>query len=783
IDAGGNISLRRTRSAITEMTLESFLRTRDSSDALLEVVGYKSVPTGGQVLLVKTYYPCDFFRSDRISGNFRTGLMEFDKFFAGYKNFFCRGESATRSPAGTITVMNADVTSCEYVENEQEHYSFGCRRLEIRPRSNPNDLSDYNFDRGQHSYWGYDCTLNIAGLPVMWVPMIYAPDYEGPGICQIQGGSDSDWGYFVQTSKKFHLYDYPNTDSRFYLDYYSKHGIGYGNETWIDTEQSKTQLFFYNIYDNHPSFGDNDRDRYRLELPSQRYDIKLSNLTHLTSRLDFRGNFEKISDYYFLDDYFSARATNDPQPSTYAGLEYQFDDFSLGGYFSPRVNDFDTKVQTMPEFRLDVPRQELFKNLYYQGETSAGYYRMMFRNYDSPRTSGNKVDPASYDAIRFDTLHSLYYPINLDWLNFIPRVSQRLTYYNKSSEQKIDYNDLTSLFIADDPELPNNNATVVNYDNYGGYVMRYAAEIGFEANTKIYRSWQNVRNHFWGLDGLRHVFVPYTNYTFLPKPTTSADYLYYFDDTDRLDEQNFSRIGFQNRLQTRRGNYGAESIYEWASMENYIDYHYNQQDDFNHLGDFGTILNFKPTSRLSYQSLLLIDAGGSKDDWVKTQRYGYQVSRCGPMPHWVNKWNNTIRYQVTDDLSVYLAYNYQDAYQQRSIYSMGSTLTDIESGSAFRRSYSRNQTINMGFETALPFERDTKIGYDIYYDVEAGFVTEQRAKIAHRFHCWEVALIASRSQSRDDDGDREADHSVMATLTLTAMPGVKIGQNTAGYQN
>jgi len=32
---------------------------------------------------------------------------------------------------------------------------------------------------------------------------------------------------------------------------------------------------------------------------------------------------------------------------------------------------------------------------------------------------------------------------------------------------------------------------------------------GVEINTKIYRSWQNVKSAYWQLDGLRHVLIPY----------------------------------------------------------------------------------------------------------------------------------------------------------------------------------------------------------------------------------------------------------------------------------
>ena len=58
---------------------------------------------------------------------------------------------------------------------------------------------------------------------------------------------------------------------------------------------------------------------------------------------------------------------------------------------------------------------------------------------------------------------------------------------------------------------------------------------------------------------------PFINYTYIPKPTEDRDHLYYFDDIDRIDEQNFMRFGVENRLQTRSGN-GVRNI---LAMENY----------------------------------------------------------------------------------------------------------------------------------------------------------------------------------------------------------------------
>ncbi len=785
LDAKGHIVLKRSRSKISNLTLEEYDKELKNANKRLEVVGYRMTTIGQQLLVVREFLRSDIFKAERISGNLQTGSIEFDKFFVGYKNFFCSGDSATRTPDGKIKVKNAIVTTCEYIRNNQEHYSVNSSELTIMPEVNPSDLSMYNPDQGEHSYWGYNCTLNVAGIPIFWLPAIYKPADISLGLCQIQGGYDDDWGGFVKTSKKFTLLDYPFTQDRVHLDYYSKRGFGYGNDLWIDTPNSKTNFFAYMIHDQNKWGTDDDDEatyranKYRLGIPSQRYDFKVSNLTHLTSRLDFRGNLEILSDYKFLDDFFSDRSSNTPQPASYAALEYQNDYFSAAAYTRPRVNNFYTAVQKFPEFSLDTPRQELFSNIYHQSTTSFANMNMMFRDWDEPRTTGNGVDPANYGAIRFDTMHMLYYPFQLfEWLNITPRVGGRLTYYNTSSKTKISDNDLASMFIADDIDITNDNMNVVNYDNKGGAVARFAGELGIQANTKIHRSWQNVKNVYWQLDGLRHVAEPYVNYTYMPEPTASREQLYYFDDIDRLERQHFVRLGLKNRLQTRRGDFGSEQIFEWASLENYIDYHMDSQDNLSHLGDLATILKFNPTSKLSLSSTLLLDLSHNKEEIVDTYRNGRYTERAGISAHWIDKWQTTIRYTLFEDASVYLSYNYQDYYKSHSAYSMGSTLTAIESGTAFGRYYNRSQTIRAGLEVPVPFIPETKAAYEIYYDVEAGFMRQQQIRLSKTFHCWKVSLVGVQECSRESDGEKDISHSVYATLSLTAMPGMAVGSSS-----
>ena len=774
LDAKGNIVLRRNSEEIKHLSLYNFKEQRKLPDRLVEIIGYRVKPTGEQMLICRIHMRGDMFKSERISGNLQTGAVEFDKFIGGYKGFYCVGSYASRATDGTMTVKDAVVTTCEYVEDDQEHYSVRCSSLVITPRDNPSDMKLYNPSMGEHSYVGYNCTFNIGGVPMAWVPMVYKASDESPGLAQISGGHDSDWGYWVKVSKKFQLMDYPDAGVRTHTDYYSKHGVGYGADVWANTEESKTSLFAYFIYDNHPT-GGNDDDNIRMAATSQRYDMKFSNMSHMTDRLDLRVNVEKISDYYMLQDFFSDRANNQPQATSYTALEYQFDRLSVTGYVQPRVNDFYTETQRLPELRIDVPRQELFKNLYYQGENSLANMRMTFRDFDSPNLNGNGVAPESYSAVRFDSLHMFYYPVKVDWLNIIPRAGGRLTYYNRSSKTNMGTDELNNLFVADDPNRGSPDVDVTNYDDRNGNIFRFAGEAGVEANTKIYRSWQDIKNSFWEIDGMRHVIIPYVNYTGIPEPTTSAENIYYFDDTDRISRQNFVRFGTKNRLQTRRGEYGKEQIYEWASVETFQDFHLSTEPGFGHMGDMGSIVRFNPTDRLSLSSLLLLNP---YDSGVKVDSSDVSSGerKAGLNCDWIDKWETTLRYRFIEDASAYISYIYQNPYKQRSVYSMGSTLAEIESGTAFTRYHTdRIQEIRLGMDTLLPFDRNTKVGYEIYYDVEAGFFRQQQVKVSHTFHCVVLAVVAAQSQDRDNDGNKELKNSISATVTLTKLPGFGAG--------
>ncbi len=765
-EASGNIRIYELRKEKSVIPLNQLAELCSYPQAEVKIVGYAIDPTGTQRVKVEVTYRGNMFKASRVTGNLASGYFKFVDFIGRYKTFTMKAKSGTRNPGGKITIKDGEISSCAYLAHDNSHYSVKCSSAVISPQQTTGFGLSGGKDFGDNSLWATNCSYNIYGIPVMWTPFVYKPKDEGLGLIRLKGGYNTYWGGFILGSKRYTLSDSPYSTVKLMADYYSERGFGYGADAAILTEFSKTNILGYGIYDIKQYRTTEDTPKHRLTIPHARYNVRINNVTHLTPRLDFRGQFQLLSDYYFLYDFFKDQYNNNPEPSTYGAFEYQFDRFTASVFARTQTNNFFNTVEDLPTFRFNFPRQELFKNIYWEGQTSLGYYNMKWREFNRPRTMGNKVDPKNYKSARFDTVNMFFYNLRLDNFTLIPRAGVRLTYYNRSSKKKISSDNLNAMWAVSAPE-GDSSATVVNYDAKGGGRVRFVGEIGLEGTGKISRSWLNVRNAYWRLDGLRHVIEPYFNYTYIPNPTVDRDHLYFFDEIDRIEMQNFVRLGIRNRIQTRRGDYGSEKIYDWFSMENYWDYHFETNGGLNNAGDFATKIYFNPSEKLSFLSFFSIDVA-QDEDLIKPAVEGGKGHGIGL--DWLNKWELMVRYNPTADINLFMSYVLQNPYTTHSVYSMGSNFTEIQGGGTFDQYYtSYIQNIRFGFGTPLMPDRKLRAEYEFFYDFQAGYMRQQQLRLIKKLHCWEAALELSQNRKRDTSGEKEFIYTAMLTFTLVDM--------------
>ncbi len=844
LEAAGNVAFATQLSQKRNLTPAEYERLLEQPAYKVIAEGINTNPDGNQTIRATVISNCAYLSAERASGSLETGAFQFRNFLikAGYMYF--RGFLAERYPNGTIKMFDSRMTTCEYEMDSNAHYGIKSSVMTLKPREANRSIYNYNPDQGEHSLLMLSDFINVWNVPVFWLPALYKPADSNSFGVRFEFGKDSDWGYYLRTLKEFDIIEEPAVvRAGLMVDYYSDRGFGLGTTVDILTPNSKTEFFAYYLRDRNPySFWSEDRndveegwdrrDWYaqygRYELPNDRYEFRLANLTHLTPHLDFRGVVDVISDFNFLEDFFETRYNQNVQPPSYAAVEYQAEHFSATLQTTFRVNDFYTTMERLPELRFDFFRQELFKNIYYQGETSAGYYRTRWREYDFPRGMNPKLDirsilakedqlyrwneivrrygttnkygaskylqevdpaafagyfedPKDYESFRFDTLHGLYYPFQLfGALNLIPRAVGRFTAYSKSSKKAMSVDDLYTMYALDEKYLwPNYMLKAMSYDDKGGARYRFAVELGLEGNVKLSRAWQTPRNAFWQIDGLRHVAVPYFNLVYIPKPTEDYQHLYYFDEVDQIEKTAFIRLGIQNRLQTRRNN----RLYQWISMENYWDFHFQKTENFNHIGDLGTILRFTPTNDMTFFTEFLLDAGGNNDHDTEVIRGGKNVGRPGLSWKLINKFNAGFRYKIATDWIFTLRYNYSDAYAQRTVYSMGSTLAMINATTAFKSYVSREQTINASL--AFPtFDKRLKGRIFASYDIDADLIDGLGVIFRRDFHCWYLALATGISNDREYSSTKKRWRTewcpfVTVTVGISAMPALSY---TANYE-
>ena len=144
----------------------------------------------------------------------------------------------------------------------------------------------------------------------------------------------------------------------------------------------------------------------------------------LRTNLTLRGAVRYQTDSQIVRDFFETEHRQNAQPSTYVELNQVWSNWSLDLMAQPRVNDFQETVERLPDLKLTGLRQQVWGTpVFYESESSAGYYQREFAYVDTNR----------FSAFRGDTYHQLLLPWNFfGWLNVTPRVGGRFTYYGEA---------------------------------------------------------------------------------------------------------------------------------------------------------------------------------------------------------------------------------------------------------------------------------------------------------------------------------------------------------------
>jgi LPS-assembly protein len=506
---------------------------RDTGEAVAD--GHVRIEQGDQLWV-----------GDHIRYNFKTHQMQTDQFRTGKTPLFAAGQKLQGNVTNqTYNARHAFVTSDDVSQPETR---VRASRIKIVP--------------------GKYVELWNAVLFVDKVPVFYFPYYRrniGPHANNwtFTAGDRTSYGPFILNTYTWWLND--TVDGKLHLDYREKRGFGLGPDINLHLNEWGNATFkYYYIHDHDqyagtnglPNFGSVPQDRQRVYLGWQATPATNLNLKALV-------NYQ--SDAYLEHDFFEGDYLQNPQPNTFFEQNKYWSNWSLDALTTPQLNDFFNQVERLPDVRLTGLRQQVLDTpVYYDSQSSAGYYKMYFAN-------TNGFAPPDYSAGRLDTFHQLLLPWTVfNFLNITPHVGGRMTYYTSETG----------------PGGTNSETG------------RAVLNTGISASFKASQLWPSVKSRFWDVDGLRHIIEPSVNYVFVPSPSQAPSQLPQFDSAlpslgllpvqfpdynniDSIDSENVVRLGLHNSVQTKREGQ-IDNLVDWNLA---IDWRINPSGDPNNLDE------------------------------------------------------------------------------------------------------------------------------------------------------------------------------------------------------
>ncbi|MEA1927233.1 MAG: hypothetical protein U9N73_03435, partial [Candidatus Auribacterota bacterium] len=281
----------------------------------------------------------------------------------------------------------------------------------------------------------HNAAIYVGSVPLFWLPYYRRSLKDDCRGSFIYPGYRNTWGFFLLTGYQWCA---PGVWITPHLDYRYRRGLAYGLDGRFyvgDTGKGDWQTYYL----QDEGYEDSDDDISTRE----RYLIEFNYRQSLFYRIQSYFSFHYLSDPTIRQDFFRSEYDSDSQPESYLYLNRRWDEISLSFKIRPRINDFYTITEKLPEAKLQVQEFQLGESdFYYQGENSATNFKKKYGGESSSR----------YESFRFDTYHQMSYNRKFfGWLNIYPAVSIRGDYYSRGPGDPVDYGSGVSAAVSSSP--------------------------------------------------------------------------------------------------------------------------------------------------------------------------------------------------------------------------------------------------------------------------------------------------------------------------------------------
>lgn len=546
---------------------------------------------------------------EKLHYNFMTRQMDGQEFRTGKLPVFATGESVhgdgalmtnvTVSPVAGMTTNTTtnSIYTARYGMITTDDYSKPL--IVVRAKTIRIVPGDY--------FEAYNATMYVDGVPTFYFPYYKRSLKHDQNNFTFLPGYRSEFGPYVLSSYNWYLGT--NVNGSLHADYREKRGFGFGPDVNADLGPLGDAKFKY-YYTRDIQLGTNLVTG--APISNYRDRVYFSDDASPMTNLTIKTQVAYLSDPYITHDFFESQYQKNVEPNTYVDINKFWNNWSLDTLAQPRVNPFYESVERLPEIRLTGFRQEIFDTpVFYESQSSLGYYERKFADTNVPPTG-------DFAGRRADTYHQLTVPETFfGWLNFTPRVGGRFTYYSSDWGPG-------ATNSAQDRE-----------------VLNTGAEVSFKAS----HVWSGSQNHFWAVDGLRHIIEPSLDYVYVPRPNVLPSQVPQYDyeptnslqllpiefpdynSIDSIDSQNVIRFGLNNRLQTKRQG-EIEDLIAWQL---FMDWRLRPRSDQTTFSDIYSDFTLKPRSWLTFSSENRFD--------IANQRFNLAQNRVTFEPNSTWSWS------------------------------------------------------------------------------------------------------------------------------------------------
>lgn len=465
--------------------------------------------------------------------------------------------------------------------------------------------------------------LYIGEIPVLYWPYLESPleDVQSP-LKRVRARRDRTFGTQLLTAwNAWEVlgWDQPPGEWNWYfnLDYLSKRGPAAG--TYGDYEGSalfgvpgkyKGEFKAWGILDQ----GQDRISRRRKNIDPEKNTRGRALWRHrqqIGSDMTLIAEAAYLSDRNFLEQYYESEWEEDKDQETLLYLKQQRGPWAWSVIARHRIMDFLTTTEYWPRADLYYFGQPFFSGLTYWTHSSVGYLDL--------RPGDFVPDPAGIarDGGRFDTLHEISWPVWLGPVRVVPFALGRATGWSEV--------------------------------NTGDDEFRLYGATGVRTSLTLWRVFPEIESRLLNMHGLAHKMtftvdyylaqsdVPFTRLPLydeldedseqvnrqrfiqrefggaLPaqlNPQLYAIRLGLLSSAETVDDLHAIRIGWRNRLQTKRGMPGARHIVDWVTSD--ISFTIFPQEDRDNFGEPVGLIEYHNAYHLGDRTSII------SDGWFET---------------------------------------------------------------------------------------------------------------------------------------------------------------------